>query len=125
MIPLSQGSLVQRAETTQERTEPDRTLILLTETRNEAVISESEAAPLSTPMPHLATATTSQEIPATLVTLQTLLLLTSTPKFDKTATPAVSEPQLSSASHSQHIVKLPSGVPSNAKALMLLKSRWI
>ena len=67
-------------------------------------------------MPHLAIATTSQEIPATLVTVQTLLFLAFTPKFDRTATPVVSEPQLSSTSHSQHTVKLHSGAPSNAEA---------
>ena len=117
LIPLSQeGSLVQRAKTVPERIELDRMLVLVIETKNEAAISEFEAAPLSTPMPYLAIATTSQEIPATPVTAQTLLLLTFTLKFDRTATPAISEPQLSSASHSQHTVKLPSGVPLNAEA---------
>ena len=86
------------------------------ETINEATILEYEVAPLSTPMPHLATATTSQEIPATPIAVQTLLLLTSIPKFDRIATPIVFKPQLSSASHSQNIEKLPSGAPSSAEA---------
>ena len=118
--------MVQRAETALERTEPDRMLVLVTDTGNEVTVSESEVAPLSDLMPHLATATISQEIPATLVTAQTLLLLISTPKFDRTTTPAISEPQLSLVSHSQHTVQLSSGSPSNIEAfLMLPKSRWI
>ena len=93
LIPLNQkGSLVQRAETTPERAEPNRTIVLVSETRNEVDILESKTAPLSTLMPHLTIAIASQEIPITLVTAQTLLLLTSTPKFDRTATPAISEP---------------------------------
>ena len=87
-------------KTTPERTEPERTLILVIETGNEAIVSESEVAPLRTPMSHLATATASQEIPATSITAQTLLLLTSTPMYNKTTTPAIFEHQLSSASHS-------------------------
>ena len=62
-------------------------------------------------MPNPTTATVSQDIPATPVTAQTLLLLTSTPKFDRIATPAISEPQPSSTSHSQHTEKLPSEAP--------------
>ena len=87
----------------------------MTKTGNEAVVSESEGAPLRTSMPHLAITITSHEIPGTLVTAQTLLLLTSTPKYDKIGTPTVSKQQLSSASHSQHMVKLPSEVPSSAE----------
>ena len=117
LIPLSQeGSLVQKAETAPETTKPNRTPVLVIETINEATILEYEVAPLSTPMPHLATVTTSQEIPATPIAVQTLLLLTSIPKFDRIATPIVFKPQLSSASHSQNIEKLPSGAPSNAEA---------
>ena len=66
-------------------------------------------------MPHLATAIASQEILVTLVTVQTLLLLTSTPNHDRTTTLATSEHQLSSVSHNQHIVKLPSGAPSSTE----------
>ena len=67
-------------------------------------------------MPHLATGTASQEIPATLVTAQTMLLLTSKPKFGKTAAPAISELAQSLASHSHHTMKLPSEGPSNIEA---------
>ena len=91
-------------------------LLLVTKTGNEATILESEVVLLSISMPHLATTTLSQEIPATPVTAQTLLLLTSTPKFDKTTTLTVSELQLSSTSHNQPTVKLPSRAPSNAEA---------
>ena len=87
----------------------------MTETGNEVVVFESKVALLRTPMPHLATTTASQQIPAAPVTAQTLLLLTSTPKYDITATPAVSEHQLSSASHSHHMVKLPSRAPSSVE----------
>ena len=92
LIPFSQEeSFGHRAKTTLERTEPEKTLVLMTETSNEAVVSESKATPLRTPMPHLATITTSQEILATPVITQTLLLLTFTPKYDRTTTPAASE----------------------------------
>ena len=86
----------------------------MTEIGNEAALLEYKVAPLSTPMPHLTTITTSQEILATLLTAQTLLLLTSTLKFYRIATLAVSKPQLSSTSHSQNTKKLPSRAPSNA-----------
>ena len=93
MIPLNQeGSLVQRAETTPERTEPGRTIVLVTELENEADVAESKIAPLNTLMPQPTTTTASQELSATLVTAQTLLLLTSSPKYNRTATPAISEP---------------------------------
>ena len=108
-------SVVHSAKTAPERTEPERTLILVTETGNEAVVSKSEVATLRTLMPHLATTIASQEIHVTPVTTQTLLLLTSTPKYDKPAPPAISEHQLSSTSHSQHMVKLPSRAPSSAE----------
>ena len=83
----------------------------MTEAKNQAVIFEPNVALQSTPMPHLATVIAFQEIPATFVTAQTLLSLTSTPKFDKTTTPAISEPALSSASQSHHTMKLPFGGP--------------
>ena len=47
-----------------------------------------------------------------------MLLLTSTPIYDRTATPAASEPQQSSASHSQHTKKVPTKDPSSAKVLL-------
>ena len=87
----------------------------MTKTGNEVAVSEFEGATLRTPMPHPATATAFQKIPVTPVTAQTLLLLTSTPKYDRAATPTVSKHQLSSASHIQHMVKLPSGAPSSAE----------
>ena len=59
-MPIGQeGSLVRRAEPAPERTEPDRTLALVAEAENQAAISKPEAVLQSTPMPHLATATTS------------------------------------------------------------------
>ena len=64
-------------------------------------------------MPHPTIAIVSQDIPPTPITAQTLLLLTSTPKYDKIATPAISKPQPSSTSHSQHTKKLPSEAPSS------------
>ena len=63
-----------------------------------------------------ATTTASQDIPATLTTAKTLLLLTSEPQFDRTVTPARSEPTLSSASRSHHTGNLPTRAPSNAEA---------
>ena len=97
LVPFSQEeSLVHRAETAPKRTKFERTLVLVIETGNEAIVCEYEDATLRTPVPHPAIATASQDIPATSVTAQTLLLLTSTPKYDRTATPAVSEHQLSS-----------------------------
>ena len=90
----------------------------MTETGNEATVSEHEIASLSTPMPHQAIVTTSQEIPATPVTAQTLLLLTSTPKYDRIATLTVSEPQQSSASYSQHTVKLSSRALSSTEGFL-------
>ena len=65
-------------------------------------------------MLHLTTTIVFQDIRTTPVTTQTLLLLTFTPKYDKTATLAISKPQPSSASHSQHTKKLPSEAPSFA-----------
>ena len=61
---------MQRIEIAPERTEPDRTLVLVIETRNEDAILESEVASLSTPMPHPAIATTLQKILATPITAQ-------------------------------------------------------
>ena len=69
-------------------------------------------------MPQPITTTASQEFPATPITAQTLLLLTSTPKYDKTATLTIFEPQQSSASHSQHTEKLPSGDPSSTEVFL-------
>ena len=69
-------------------------------------------------MPQPITATASQEFPATPVIAQTLLLLIFTPIYDRIATPAVSEPQQSSANHSQHTEKVPIGEPSSAKVLL-------
>ena len=66
-------------------------------------------------MPNPIIAIVFQDVPATPVTAQTLLLLTSTPKYDRTTTPAISEPQQSSASHSQHTEKLPYGDPSSVE----------
>ena len=94
LIPLNKkGSLVQPAETAPERPVLESTLVLVVEPENEAAITESKIAPLSTLMPDRTIATVSQDVPTTLVTAQTLLLLTPTPKYDRIATPAISEPQ--------------------------------
>ena len=45
-------------------------------------------------------------------------MLTSTPKFDRKATLAISEPTQSSAIQSHHTVKLPFGAPLNAEAFL-------
>ena len=116
MIPLNQeGSLVQTAEIPLERSKLERILILVAESENVVATAEFEAENLNTPMQNPTSATVFQDVPATPVTAQILLLLTSTPKYDKIATPIVSEPQQSSASHSQHTEKLPSGDPSSAE----------
>ena len=87
-------------------------------TDTEAIVgfSKSKIAPPTTLMPISASAIASQDITATLVTAKTLLLLISGHQFDKTVTPTHFEPTQSSASKSQHIVKLPFRAPSNAKA---------
>ena len=82
---------------------------------NELAVTESKIAPQSTPMPQPTTATASQEFPATPITAQTLLLLTSTPKYERIATPTISEPPQLSTSHSQHTENLFSGSPSSTK----------
>ena len=90
----------------------------MTKVGNQVGASEPEAAPKSTQMPYPAIATGSQEIPATLVTAKTLLLLTSRPKFDRTVTPIDFEPAQSSASQSGHTAKLPFKAPSNVDAFL-------
>ena len=84
--------MVKRVKPVPERTEPERTLILVTNADNQVAISNPKATLQSTPMPYPAIATASQEIPATLVTTKTLLLLTFGPKFDKTTTYVDFEP---------------------------------
>ena len=97
-----EGTISERAQPA-----PERTIALVTETEA-AAISEPETGPLTTPMPILASVTTSQDIAATPTTAKTLLLLTFGPQFDKTTTPARSEPAQSSTSQSHHTAKLPS-----------------
>ena len=93
LILLNQeGSLVQLVETAPERLEPERTAILVVEPENEPAIAEYEIASQSTSMPQPTVATASQEFFATPVTTSTLLLLTSAPIYDRTATPTVSKP---------------------------------
>ena len=69
-------------------------------------------------MPQPTTATTSQDFPATPVATQTLLLLTSTPIYDRTATPAASEHPQSPASQNQHTEKVPIEDPLSAGVLL-------
>ena len=65
-----------------ERIETEKALALVTDN----VVPDLKAALTSTPMPNLASVTSSQDIPATPTTAKTLLLLTSGPKFDGIAT---------------------------------------
>ena len=116
LIPLSQErSLDQLEEPAPERLGTEMTSILVAQPETAPAIAESEIAPLSTSMPQPATATVSQDFLATPITAQTLLLLTSTPIFDKTASLAVSEPHQSSANHSHHTEKIPFEEPSSVE----------
>ena len=76
---------IEAAAAVVERTEIDKTLTLVIEPQA-IYVSATEAAHISTRMPNLASATTSQEILATPTTTKTLLLLTFGLKFDRTAT---------------------------------------
>ena len=105
----------QPEEPTLERIGTEMTSILVAQPETAPAIAKLEIAPLSTPMPQRATATVSQEFLATLVIAQTLLLLTSTPIFDKTASPVVSKPHQYSANHSHHTKKIPFEDPSSAE----------
>ena len=107
MVTLNQeGTIGERAQPT-----PERTITLVTETEA-AVVSKPETTPPTTLMPTLASVTASQDIVATLTTAKILLLLTSGPQFDRTATRTHSEPTQSSTSQSHHTTKLPSRAPS-------------
>ena len=58
LMSLNQkGSLDERAEPALERTKPERTLVLVIDADNQAVVSEPKAALQSTPIPPLAIAT--------------------------------------------------------------------
>ena len=119
LLPLNQEkSPVQPAELALERPNPERTPILVAEPEIETAVVESEIEPQSTTMPQPTTATASQEFPATPVTTQTLLLLTSAPIYDRTATLAASEHPQSPASQSQHTEKVPTEDPSSAEVLL-------
>ena len=80
--------MVERAEPATERTEPERAIALVLELKAALAIFVPETTPLSTQMPISATATATQDILASLTISHTLLLLTSGPQFDRTATPA-------------------------------------
>ena len=114
LVTLNQeGTIGERAQPIPERAELEWTIALVIET--EAVmVSKPEIVPPTTLMHNPIIA--SQDIPTTLTTAHTLLLLTSGSQFDKTATSARSEPAQSSASQSHHIAKLPSRAPSQADA---------
>ena len=90
--------MVETTELASKRTEPERTLTLVAEAEAAIAIFKPDTASSTTLMPNQATATASQDIPATPTTTHTLLLLTSGPQFDRTATPAHSKPAKSSAS---------------------------
>ena len=98
-----------------ERIGTEMTSILVAQPETTPTIAESDIAPQSTPMPQLAIASVSQEFPATPVTVQTLLLLTSTLMLDKTTSPAVFEPHQSFVNHSHRTEKIPSEEPSSAE----------
>ena len=94
--------------TAPEKTEIERTQTLVTETQANVVL-KSEAILISTLMSDLAITTASQNNLATLSTTKTLLLLTTCPRFDRTATEVGSKSTKSSAGHTE---KLPSKEPS-------------
>ena len=110
-----EGTMVERVEPTLERSLPKSTNALVTEVEAALAIPVPEAAPPTTPMPILALATTSQDMPGTPTTAKTLLLLTSRPQFDRIATPASSAFAKSLAANTD---KLPSRAPSNAEAFL-------
>ena len=117
LVPLNpERPMVKMAKLAQKTTERKRTLTLVTHPVAAAVVFEPETTPPTTPMPIQASITTSQDIAATPTTAKTLLLLTSAPHFDRTATPACFVSAKSLESNSHHTKKLPSGAPSNAKA---------
>ena len=77
--------MVERAELALERTEPEKTIALVTKPKAALAIFVPKTAPSTTPIPISASATTSQDILATLATVKTLLPLTSGPQFDRIA----------------------------------------
>ena len=107
--------MVERNETTivaaaPEKTEIENALALVIDN----VVSDHEAAPTSTPMPNPASTTASQDIPATPTSTKTLLLLTSSPKFNRIATLVGSESAKSSVGNTE---KIPSREPPTAYVL--------
>ena len=115
LVPLNpKRPMVEIGELAPRTTKLERTLTLVTHPIVAAVVSKPKTAPPITPMPIQASTTISQDIAATPTTIITLLLLTSGPQFDKTATSTCSKLVKSSASQSHHTEKLPSGAPSNA-----------
>ena len=93
LVPTSQErSIVEKIETAtevtaRERTEIERALTMVIEAQAD-VIPTPEAAPISTAMLKQAPTITSQDILGNPTTAKTLLLLTSGPRFNKTATQA-------------------------------------
>ena len=77
LVPMNQeGTMVERAKPTLERSMPESTNALVVEVEAALAIPVPEAAPPTTSMPILALATTSQDMPTT---TKTLLLLTFRP----------------------------------------------
>ena len=85
-----------------KRTEIKRTQTLVTETQADAVPT-SQAALISTPLLTPATATTSQDNPATPSTAKTFLLLAARPRFNRTTTEASSKSAKSLAAHTENL----------------------
>ena len=107
-MPLSQErTMVEKAESALERTELERINALVIEVEVADTVLEPKTAPITTPMPNLVSATTSQDILATLTIAKTLLLLTSKPQFDRIATPVYSKSAKSLESQSHHTANYP------------------
>ena len=79
--------MVERAKFALERSEPKRTIVLVT--KDEVVIVVLETTPITTPMPNPVSSTAYQDFPATPTTVKTSLLLTFSSQFDITATQVI------------------------------------
>ena len=91
-------SVVERAETRAKASTPERTLVTKA---NVDTVPSSKIALISTPVQNPIQA--SQDVLATLTTVNALLLLTTRPKFDKTTSEVVFESAKSSATHIEKV----------------------
>ena len=103
-----EGTMVEGTKTRTEAARPEGTLV--TKAQVDA-IPAVEATIISIPMQNL-TLPTFQDIPATRSAAKTLLLLTTSPRFDKTVIEATPDSAKSLATHTE---KLPSKEPSRTQ----------